>query len=46
MALRDVYARLSAHTNERQLREDLAALKTQGLIAITGHGRGARWSLR
>ena len=46
MALRDIFARLSAHTNERQLREDLAALKTQGLIAITGHGRGARWSRR
>ena len=46
MALRDIYARLAAHTNERQLREDLAALRTQGLIAITGHGRGARWSRR
>ena len=46
MALRDIYARLSAHINERQLREDLAALKERGLIALTGHGRGARWNRR
>ena len=41
MALRDIDARLAARTSERQPREVLAALKTQGLIALAGHGRGA-----
>lgn len=43
LALREIRAHLGPHTNERRLREDLAILKTQGLVTAMGHGRGARW---
>ena len=43
MALREILAALGPGTNKRQLREDLATLKAQGLVTPTGRGRGARW---
>ncbi|MCY4283548.1 MAG: putative DNA binding domain-containing protein [Gammaproteobacteria bacterium] len=43
LALREIRTQLGPHTNERQLREDLAILKSSGLIIVVGHGRGARW---
>ena len=36
------HARL-AELDIRRLRGDLASLKAKGLVATTGHGRGARW---
>lgn len=44
LALREIRAGLAEPVDERRLREDLAGLKAKGLIAPTGHGRGARWS--
>lgn len=43
VALREICARLQGTGTERQLREDLAALRTLGLAQTSGHGRGARW---
>lgn len=43
LALRDIHARLGPHASERQVREDLATLRTLGLATPFGHGRGARW---
>jgi ATP-dependent DNA helicase RecG len=43
LALRDVTARLQGQGTERQIREDLAILRTYGLAIPSGHGRGARW---
>lgn len=43
LALREMVARLDGEPTERQVREDLATLRTLGLAAPTGHGRGARW---
>lgn len=45
LALREIYSRLFIHATERQIREDLAILKTLNLVDIKGHGRGARWIL-
>lgn len=45
LALREICARLGQQGSERQVREDLAALRTLGLAAPAGHGRGARWAL-
>ena len=44
LALREIYAQLKPLASERQVREDLAILRTLGLVAPTGHGRGARWN--
>lgn len=44
MALREIQAGLAQHVAERRLRRDLAGLKARGLIALAGHGRGARWT--
>jgi len=44
LALREVYARLERGATERQVREDLATLRTLGLAIPIGHGRGARWN--
>ena len=44
LALREIRGRLWPQATERQLRRDLAFLKAKGLIAPTGHGRGARWT--
>jgi ATP-dependent DNA helicase RecG len=43
LALRDVYGRVGGKATERQVREDLAVLRTLGLAYATGHGRGALW---
>jgi ATP-dependent DNA helicase RecG len=43
LALREVYARLAPGVTERQIREDLAILRTLELAISSGHGRGARW---
>jgi len=45
LALREIYSHLVAYATERQIREDLAFLKTLNLIDSKGHGRGARWIL-
>jgi ATP-dependent DNA helicase RecG len=44
MALREIAAQLTDHT-PRMLREDLAVLKTLGLLRTTSWGRGAKWRL-
>jgi ATP-dependent DNA helicase RecG len=43
LALREVHARFAGQGTERQVREDLATLRTLGLAISGGHGRGARW---
>ncbi len=43
LALRDILVRLADGTGGRQVREDLAALRTFGLAIASGHGRGALW---
>jgi ATP-dependent DNA helicase RecG len=43
LALREIVAALGSPANERQVREDLATLRTLGLANPEGHGRGARW---
>lgn len=43
LALREIVAALGSPVNERQIREDLATLRTLGLANPEGHGRGARW---
>ena len=43
LALRDVLAMLPAAATERQVREDLATLRTFNLAVSSGHGRGSRW---
>ncbi len=45
MALREIYSELEPYASERQLRRDLATLRTLGMIAPTGHGRGAKWNI-
>ena len=43
LALREVAARLWKTATQRQVREDLTILRTLGLAACEGKGRGARW---
>lgn len=43
LALREIHAQLGPDVSERQVREDLATLRTLGLVIPSGHGRGARW---
>ena len=43
MAQSKILAVLGPQTNKRQLHEDLAMLKAQGLVTPTGRGRGVRW---
>jgi ATP-dependent DNA helicase RecG len=43
LALREIHARLEVPGTERQVREDLATLRTLGLANPSGHGAGARW---
>ena len=43
LALREIYARLEKPVTGRQVREDLAILRTLGLASPEGHGRSARW---
>lgn len=44
LALREIRAGLAEQVDGRRLREDLAELKTKGLITPAGHGRDARWT--
>lgn len=41
MSLREIRARISAAPSDRTLQQDLAHLKTLGLIDAEGRGRGA-----
>jgi ATP-dependent DNA helicase RecG len=43
LALREIHGRMERQVTERQVREDLATLRTLGLAVPEGHGRGARW---
>jgi ATP-dependent DNA helicase RecG len=43
LALREIRGRMEMQVTERQVREDLATLRTLGLAVPEGHGRGARW---
>ena len=43
LALREIGSLIAGQTNGRRVREDLAVLKTRGLVESTGRGRGARW---
>ena len=43
LALREVLGILPVTATERQVREDLAILRTLNLAASSGHGRGSRW---
>ena len=45
LALREIIAQLEPQATQRQVREDLAILRTLALVVSTGHGRGARWEL-
>jgi len=45
LALREIIAQLEPQATQRQVREDLAILRTLSLVVATGHGRGARWEL-
>jgi ATP-dependent DNA helicase RecG len=45
VALREIVVAFGDAEASRQLREDLATLKTLGLAESSGHGRGARWTL-
>ena len=46
LALREIRSLVGHQANGRRLREDLANLKSMGLVDSTGHGRGARWKAR
>ena len=43
LALRSIVAEMSPSVDKRQVRQDLAVLKSRGLAVSSGHGRGARW---
>jgi ATP-dependent DNA helicase RecG len=43
LALREILGRLEMQASERQVREDLATLRTLGLANPEGRGAGARW---
>ena len=43
LTLRDIRARLTLETSERQVRWTLAVLRDRGLVASTGRGPAARW---
>ena len=45
LALREIIAQLEPQVTQRQVREDLAILRTLTLVVASGHGRGARWEL-
>jgi ATP-dependent DNA helicase RecG len=45
MALREITIALNVQDAPWTIREDLAALKTLGLVTTSGWGRGARWKL-
>lgn len=43
LALREIVPSLVGSATERQVRDDLGALRVLGLTISVGHGRGARW---
>lgn len=43
LALREIHSLVGQQADRRRIRQDLAFLKSKGLIESTGHGRGARW---
>ena len=43
LALREIVPSLAGSATERQVRDDLGALRVLGLTISVGHGRGARW---
>ncbi len=43
LALREIRSLAGQQTNGSRLREDLAILKSNKLVDLTGRGRGARW---
>lgn len=43
LALREIRSLLGPAADERRMRHDLAKLKSQGLAACAGRGRGATW---
>ena len=45
LALREIHAQLKPQATLRQVREDLAILRTFTLVVPKGLGRGARWEL-
>lgn len=45
MAVSEIHAELGEQTGKRRLRQDLVTLRSQGLVTLTGHGRGARWKV-
>lgn len=44
LALREIHEKLP-DTSDRQIREDLATLKTFGLAYSYGHRRGSSWKI-
>jgi ATP-dependent DNA helicase RecG len=44
LPLRKIHGGLKARATLRQVREDLAILRSLDFIALTGRGRGARWT--
>ena len=45
LALREIHAQLEPKATLRQVREDLAILRTLDMVVPRGQGRGARWEL-
>jgi len=45
LALRDIRGVLGAEVAEREIKNELAALKHLGLVPVRGHARWARWVL-
>lgn len=45
LPLRDIAARLGSGVSRETIGDDLAAMKTAGLVAHQGRGRGSAWSL-
>lgn len=43
MSLREIRMHLTPETSERNIRNDLYALRNLGMVNLVGHGRGARW---
>ncbi|RME58006.1 MAG: transcriptional regulator [Caldilineae bacterium] len=45
MPMREIRTELERPPSDRRLREELLHLKKLGLVSLSGHGRGATWSL-
>lgn len=46
LALREICTQLGVPASDSIVRKDLHNLRTQGLVSLSGHGRGARWKRR